>query len=244
MPAARRISIQLGDLVEARFLERPNRFVIEAELAGDGSRVVAHLADPGRLEELLLERRRLWLRRAPSGKRKTLWSAALVERPDGRGLVSLDTTLANRLVRRALEHAALEELAEWRLVRAEAPSHGSRFDFLLAHHQEERRMLLEVKSVTLAEEGRGLFPDAVTARGTHHLETLARVASRGEHDAALLFVAQRGDVEQVEAAAHIDPHFAVALDAAREAGVRLLARRCRLSAREIVLGAAVPVLVS
>lgn len=227
-----------GPLVEARFVARPNRFVVEAELAS-GEPAIAHLADPGRLRELLLAERRLWLRPAPAGRRKTRWTVVLVESPDGRGLVSVDTMLPNRLIGAALAASALTELDGWSLVRPEAPVGRHRIDFLLAR-ADGREMLLEVKSVTLVEAGEALFPDAVTVRGAGHLRLLTEEARRGRA-AALMFVVQRGDARRVRAARQIDPAFAAALDEARAAGVGLYARRCRVALDRIALGAPLPV---
>ena len=229
-----------GPLTEARFVERPNRFLVIAEPAG-GDPVAAHLADPGRLRELLLPGRRVWLRPAPpGGQRKTAWSVVLVENPGGRGLVSVDTTLPNRLIGKALAGGALPELAAWSLGRAEYPVGRHRVDFLL-RGDGGREMLLEVKSVTLVEGGEALFPDAVTARGTRHLRLLAEEAA-GDRAAAVMFVAQRGDARRVRAAREIDPDFAAALDEARAAGVEVHARRCRVTLGGVRLGAALPTL--
>jgi sugar fermentation stimulation protein A len=119
----------------------------------------------------------------------------------------------------------------------------SRFDFLL-RGRGNRRLALEVKSVTLVEEEVGLFPDAVTARGARHLRELADLAGRAGWAAAVLFAVQRADVRRVRAAREIDPNFAAALEEARRAGVRVLARRCRVGLDRITLGAPVPVLRS
>ena len=228
-----------GPLVEARFVARPNRFVVEAELAS-GEPATAHLADPGRLRELLLADRRLWLRpAAATGGRRTRWTVVLVERPGGRGLVSVDTMLPNRLIGTALTGSALTELDGWSLVRPEALVGRHRIDFLLGR-ADGREMLLEVKSVTLVEAGEALFPDAVTARGAGHLRLLTEEVRRGRA-AALMFVVQRGDARRVRAARQIDPAFAAALDEARSAGVELHARRCRVALDRITLGAPLPV---
>ncbi len=227
-----------GPLTEARFVDRPNRFLVEAKL-GSGAQVIAHLADPGRLRELLVPDRRLWLR--PAGddrRRRTAWSVVLVESPTGRGLVSLDTTLPNRLIGKALARSALPELDGWSLIRREAPVGRHRIDFLLGG-TDGREMLLEIKSVTLVEAGEALFPDAVTSRGAGHLRLLTEEAGRGR-TAAVMFVAQRGDARRVRAARQIDPAFAEALDAARAAGVEIHARRCRVSLERVGLGAILP----
>jgi sugar fermentation stimulation protein A len=228
-----------GPLEPVTFVDRPNRFVVVCARAG-GDEVEAHLADPGRLRELLVRGRRMWLRPSDRPDRKTKWTAVLVEAPDGVGLVSVDTTLPNRLVGRALAHRALPELTDWTLERSEAPVDHGRVDFVLAR-ADGARMALEVKSVTLVEEGVARFPDAVTARGARHVRGLAELARQPGWFAALMFVAQRSDVKAVTAAPDIDPEFAAALAEARAAGVAVLARRCRVTLAGVALAAAVPV---
>lgn len=241
-----------GPLTESRFVERPNRFLLRCELAepvtGKGSgrpgdMVDVHMADPGRLEELLIPGKRVWIRWAASPTRKTDWSAVLVESPDGQGLVSVDTTMPNKLIHRALEAGALDELGDWALERAEFPLGSSRIDFLLV--SGGRKLALEVKSVTLVEDGVALFPDAITARGARHVRELAEVAGRVDDDgvawsAAILFVLQRNDAHRIEAARSIDPDFADALADAKAAGVRVLGRRCRVTKDRLELGEPVP----
>lgn len=229
-----------GPLTKARFLHRPNRFLLQVRLEDTGLPVDAHMADPGRLKELLLPGRRLWLRPASKPERKTRWSAVLVESPDGIGLISLDTTLPNRLIAEALRERGISELSDWELVRAEVKMGRSRFDFLLSRGGSER-MVLEVKSVTLVEEGVGLFPDAVTERGTRHVRELAEIAARPGWKAGVLFVLQRPDAEEIRAARNIDPKFSDALSEAEDAGVKILGRRCRVREDRVELGRAVPV---
>lgn len=230
--------------MEARFLRRPNRFLIHARVAGEGE-VAAHLADPGRLRELLVSGRRLGLRpEAPSSSRATRWTAMLVEAPGGGGWVSVNTTVPNLLVRRALADEALQEFRGWRLARWEAPFGASRLDFLLERAGPGDRvggdlLYVEAKSVTLVEDGVALFPDAVTARGARHLEELIRAVEAG-HQAAVLFVVQRPDARRIVAARRIDPVFADTLARAQRAGVRVLGRRCRVGWEAIRLGARVP----
>ena len=121
----------VGPLSKATFQNRVNRFLLQVRLEDTGEAVEAHMADPGRLRELLLPGKRVWLRPAKEPKRKTRWSAVLVESPDGRELVSLDSTLPNRLIREALRRKALQEVADWDLERPEVTIGRSRFDFLL-----------------------------------------------------------------------------------------------------------------
>jgi len=242
----------------ARFVHRPNRFVVHARLEDpsaspfdgeegnslppeffSGQEVVCHMADPGRLRELLVPDRPLLIRYAPAPHRKTSWSLVLVRTPDGSGWVSVDTTLPNRLIHAALEAEALEEPNQWSLEAREFTHGRSRLDFLLSDLQG-RKMALEVKSVTLVEGEEALFPDAVTSRGARHVEELAQLASWPNWEATVLFVLQRDDATRIRAARSIDPDFADALQKAREAGVRVLGRRCHVSRDRVTLGEPVP----
>jgi sugar fermentation stimulation protein A len=234
-----------GALRPGVFVGRPNRFLCRVLLdsppgSSMGDPVEAHLPDPGRLRELLLPGRRVLVEAAGNPARRTRWTLRLVETPDRSAWVSLDTALPNRLVGRALAEGRLGELSGWTLVRSEVTRGGSRFDFLLEREEEGGgELLVEVKSVTLVEDGLALFPDAVTARGSRHVEELAAIAREGGH-AAILFVAQRADVREIRAAAAIDPRFASALRGAVDAGVRVLGRTCRVEPGGVELLGPVP----
>ncbi|MFU0799388.1 MAG: DNA/RNA nuclease SfsA [Xylanivirga thermophila] len=233
------VSIQFGEpLQEGIFLERTNRFIVRCRLSNfysAGEVVEAHLPDPGRLKELLIPGCRIWLRSANNPNRKTRWSAVLVEDPNGKDFVSLDTTLPNRLIQKALESGYMEEFYRWKFQRTEYTLGDSRWDFLL-QNAEGRDMLLEVKSVTLKKDGIGLFPDAVTARGVKHVRELTKFAIQGEVETALLFVAQREDIDIIKAATDIDEVFALELHKASRAGVHILGRKCHVSLQGISLG--------
>jgi sugar fermentation stimulation protein A len=204
----------------------------------EGEPVEAHLPDPGRLKELLIPGANVWVRPASGPGRKTRFTLAMVEAPSGE-LVSVVTTLPNELVAEALAAGRIGELADWQIAAREYTWGRSRFDFLLARG-EDARMLLEVKSVTLVENGRALFPDAVTARGARHVRELAAAKSQGL-EATVLFVVQRRDATSVSAARSIDPNFAEALDEARRSGVRVLGRRCEVTLEEARITEAVDV---
>jgi sugar fermentation stimulation protein A len=241
IPRTMSISVEIrGPLHASRFVRRYNRFLLQVRLDDTGDLEDVHMADPGRLKELLIPGNTVWVRPAGNPGRKTRWTAVLVESPGGGELVSLDTTLPNRLVKTALESRALEELAEWTLLRSEFSLGRSRLDFLLSG-RDDTRMALEVKSVTLVEEGVGLFPDAVTKRGARHVRELAEASQREDWEAAVLLVLQRSDAHRIRAARTIDPAFADALDAAKSAGVKILGRRCRVQLDRVELVESVPV---
>lgn len=228
-------------LTKAVFVERPNRFVIYCRPVDYEEVVVAHLADPGRLKELLIPGSYVWLLENNNPKRKTKWSAVLCENETKTGLVSINTSYPNKLIEKALQESVLEEFAGWDFKKAEFKLGDSRWDFLL-ENEAGRRLLLEVKSVTLAEQEKGMFPDAVTARGTKHVKELTKYAGESQFETAILFVVQREDIKLVTPAAHIDKAFAQALKEAEKAGVRLLARTCRISLQGITIGKSIPVI--
>lgn len=229
-------------LVKATFLERPNRFIIHCRILNSEEIVVAHLPDPGRLTELLVPGRTVWLMDHDNPNRKTKWTAVLSENPLNTGLVSINTTFPNMLVERGLKEGSFEELKGWHYKRSEYTLGDSRWDFLL-ENEDGKELLLEVKSVTLAEENRGMFPDAVTARGTKHVTELASLASSSDYETAILFIAQRNDISSVTTAPHIDPKFDQALRSAKTAGVKLYARVCEITIAEIEIGHSIPVLL-
>jgi sugar fermentation stimulation protein A len=241
MESTPRFRVELpGPLVPARFVERPNRFLLRVRVEGHEGVQEAHLPDPGRLRELLVPGAPVWVRPASGGARRTRWTAVVVRSPDGRELISMDTTLPNRLVGRALEGNGLPEFGGFRMEAREWAHGRSRFDFLLLD-DSGRRLVLEVKSVTLVEGDRALFPDAVTTRGARHVRELSEFAAREGWNAAVLFVLQRSDALSITAAREIDPDFAEALAEAREAGVRILGRRCHVSLDGVTLGDPIPV---
>jgi sugar fermentation stimulation protein A len=214
-------------LLAAFFLERPNRFTVQAVLR-DGRRVAAHLADPGRLKELLISGAPLRLRPANATEsRKTRYTVALVRSPVAPyAWVSLDTTLPNRLAEEILRRGEVEGVGHVLTLRHEYEHASSRFDLYLAR-KDGAPMLVEVKSVTLVEDGVAKFPDAPTARGTRHVRELTEYVRSGGC-ALLLFIVQREDAARVEPNPATDPAFAEALRSAAESGVMVRAARFRL----------------
>ncbi len=186
-----------GPIVEARFLERPNRFIVRAEVAGVG-RVRAFLANPGRLHELLLPGVKLWLsdERGVPGRssaivppRKTKWTVQAVQRDDRP--ICLNTHRANDVAATVIDRDRVPAFAGAKVVDREVRVGSSRFDLLVDH--EGRDVLVEVKSVTLYGNGVAMFPDAVTERGRRHLEQLAELADAGR-PTAVLFIIHTPDV--------------------------------------------------
>jgi sugar fermentation stimulation protein A len=223
-----------GPLTEATFLARPNQLIVEARIAG---RVVrAHMADRGRLVDLLVPGARLLLAPRDEIGRKTAFQVVGVY--SGDELVSLDTQLPNRLIVTALAMSALPQFARYTRVQREVTIGSHRFDFRLG--EGLNTCVLEVKSVGKVVDGLARFPDAPTERGQQHLEVLAQMARSGQRS-ALLFVVQRHNARALVPDDKVDPAFARALRAAVAAGVEAYAYLCPLTPEGLTLGTAIPI---
>jgi sugar fermentation stimulation protein A len=248
-------------VIEATFEARPNRFLVLARLS-TGELVRAHCADPGRLRELLAPGAALYL--SPSTptnsrvtnsritNRRTQYDLRFVIHPETGVLVSLDTRLPNALFAEEVVAGRLPPFGrvQWMQREVAAPVGllvegrvRSRFDFLLCD-EWGRQCWVEVKSVTLVEDGRAEFPDAPTVRGRRHLEELAQIARRNQERTAVVFMVQRPDAEVLHPRWQTDPAFGVALASAQAAGVELYAYTCSLLVDGIHISRAIPVELS
>ncbi|MFC2966955.1 DNA/RNA nuclease SfsA [Acidimangrovimonas pyrenivorans] len=211
-------------LIRARLIRRYKRFLSDMELE-DGREVTAHCPNPGSMLGMAEPGAECWLEPNDDPKKKLKFSWKLVAQGAGDFAV-VDTAIANRVVGEALRAGKVPDLTGYDSVRAEVPyGKASRIDFLLSGAAGEA--LVEVKSVTLARNGWAEFPDSVTKRGAKHLAELAEAAQAGRR-AVMLFLVSRSDVARVRVAGDIDPAYASAFDAARAAGVEMLALGTRI----------------
>lgn len=224
----------LYGLVSARFVSRPNRFVIVARIGRTTVRAASR--DPGRLRELLIPGVPLLLESSADPRRRTAYTAVLVQK--GRRWVSLVPALANAIFAAAVAGGRAPGLRGASIRASEVTRGHSRFDFLVRHRGHD--WLTEVKSASLLEGGRALFPDAPTSRGTRHVRELTAHARAGGR-ALVAFVVQCGGAQSLAPHAGHDPDFARALADAHRAGVRILAYACRVSPRGIAIARRIPV---
>jgi sugar fermentation stimulation protein A len=224
-----------------RLVRRYKRFLVDVETP-DGTTITAHCPNPGSMKGADKTGSQVRCSTSRNPKRKLRHTLEMIR--VGRIWVGIHTLRANQLAARALGAGAIPGLRGYADGKAAvAVGDGSRLDFLLTGHPADPRpAYVEVKSVTLAEGQRARFPDAVTARGLRHLETLATLHGGGAR-AALLFLIQRGDCESVEPADDIDPAYGRGLRSAAAAGVEILAVRARVTARELRLEKMLPVLL-
>ena len=212
--------MKYGEVREALFLRRKNRFVADVMLPEAGE-VAVHVKNTGRLRELLLPGARVILAKADNPARKTPYDLIGVYRKEKDGterLFNIDSQAPNAVVREWLEGQ------EFDLVRPEYTWGNSRMDFYMEKQngtKSPERYLMEVKGCTLDRDGIGYFPDAPTERGVKHLHELAKASAAGYH-AFLAFVIQMEGVSEVRPNTETHPEFAEALQAAEQAGVQVL----------------------
>ena len=219
-------------VLPARFLSRPNRFVAQVEV--DGRTETVHVKNTGRCRELLIPGRTVYLTPGDNPKRKTPYDLIAVDK-DGL-LVNMDAQAPNQVFGKWAR--AGKWVPDLTLLRPETKYGASRFDFYW--EAPGRRGFVEVKGVTLEEDGHCRFPDAPTTRGVRHLQELEASLQEG-YEAAVCFVIQMSGMRDFSPNDATHPAFGDALRRAAVSGVRVLAMECLVEPDGLWIHRAVPV---
>lgn len=228
----------LPPLIPARLIRRYQRFLADFQLEG-GDIVTAHCPNSGSMKGCAVPGSACFLSRCDKPGRKLCYTWELVMADNC--WIGINTGLPNRLVQRGIESGVIEELQGYDTIRPEVRyGTNSRIDLLLSN--DRQLCYVEVKNVTLVEDGRALFPDAATVRGQKHLRELMEMVRCG-HRAINFFVVQRQDGVSVSPADAIDPEYGRLLRQAAETGVELLAYQASVSRETITLTHRLPVIL-
>ena len=219
------------NMVTGRFLRRPNRFIAHIEI--DGQEEICHVKNTGRCRELLPEGARVWCQKFDDPKRKTKYDLITVQK--GSRLINMDSQAPNKAAMEWLQQGGLGQLEQ---LKAESKWGDSRFDFSFI--KDGIPCFLEVKGVTLENDGVCAFPDAPTERGAKHLRELTALKQQG-YGAYVLFVIQMSDVKYLHPNDATDPAFGKALREAAAAGVQVMAVSCRITEDSMDITEAVPI---
>jgi sugar fermentation stimulation protein A len=223
--------MQYRHIEKAVFISRPNRFIADVMIGGKRERV--HVKNTGRCRELLREGADVYLERSDNPERKTKYDLVAVEKlRDGRPplLVNMDSQIPNSAAEEWLKSGKL--FSEQAVIRRECTYGASRFDFKI--EDDGKTSFLEVKGVTLENDGIASFPDAPTERGVKHIHELIRAAGEG-YGAYLLFVIQMKEIKEFRPNDEMHREFGDALREARKAGVNILAYDCIVKPDSIVI---------
>ena len=205
------------NIVKAKFISRPNRFIANVEV--DGNELVVHVKNTGRCKELLIPGCTVYLEKADNPERKTPYDLVAVEK-DGR-IINIDSQAPNKVVKEWLLSQG-----EYDKVQPEYKFGNSRIDFYM--EKAEVRYLMEVKGCTLFIDGIGYFPDAPTERGAKHLRELTDAVKKG-YNTSVAFVIQGEGITEVRPNEVTDPDFAKAFYEAKAAGVEIVFYLCKVT---------------
>lgn len=221
-------AMKYGKVVKGRLIRKVNRFI--AEVTIDGKEEAVHIKNTGRLKELLLPGAEVLLELSDNPKRKTRFS--LISVVKNGNLVNIDSQAPNAVAFEALNEGKIQEFGLVETVKREVTYGDSRFD--LYFEKGVKRGFIEVKGVTLEENGIAMFPDAPTARGTKHVLELTKAVQEG-FKCAILFVVQMKGCSVFVPNREMDPAFADALSHASQQGVQILAYNSIVSEDELML---------
>lgn len=225
------------NVIAARFLNRPNRFIAHVEV--DGRTEVTHVKNTGRCRELLVAGATVYLAVSDNPERKTKYDLIAVEKArEGKPplMINMDSQIPNGVACEWTRSCGL--FSPEAKIRREVTYGRSRFDLYV--EDGTRRAFIEVKGVTLERDGVALFPDAPTERGVKHVDELAACVGEG-YEAYLLFVVQMKDVCLVKPNDEMHREFGDALRRAAKAGVKLLAVDCKVTPDSITADQEVPI---
>ena len=209
------------EIVEGIFIDRPNRFIAHVDIEGVVNTV--HVKNTGRCKELLIPKTPVRLEVSDNPNRKTLYDLVAVYKKNF-GWINMDSQAPNKVVKEWLE------TKDYDYIKPEYKYGDSRIDFYMRKGNQE--YLMEVKGCTLEIDGIGYFPDAPTTRGVKHLRELIK-AKRAGYECAVAFVIQMEGINEVRPNIDTHPEFGVALQEAKEAGVKILYLTCKVFLRSI-----------
>lgn len=229
--------MQYASVIRGQFCSRPNRFLAIVRIGGQEE--IVHVKNTGRCRELLIPECTVYLSRSDNPNRKTKYDLIAVEKQrEGKPplLINLDSQIPNAAAAEWLETGSL--FSANAVFRREVTHGSSRFDFSIMDGNIQS--FLEVKGVTLEQDGIALFPDAPTLRGVKHLQELT-ACQQAEIPAYLLLVIQMKEIRAFRPNDAMHPQFGEALRRAAAAGVTLLARDCIVTPDSITIDAPVPI---
>lgn len=208
------------NIFEGIFINRPNRF--NAKVLLNDEEIVVHVPNTGRCREILKEGTKVFLREELNPSRKTKYDLIAAMKEDI--LINIDSQIPNKVVNEALQNKKIETLHKYSKINREKTFGKSRFDFKLSTEDDEV-YYLEVKGVTLENNGHCKFPDAPTERGSKHIMELIEAKRQG-YGAGILFLIQLDNVYTFSPNDETDPEFSNALRLAKENGVDIMAYNC------------------
>ena len=225
------------NIFKAEFINRPNRFHANVKLGEEEIKV--HVPNTGRCKELLIPGCTVFLREENNPTRKTPYDLMAVYK--GEKLISIDSHIPNKVVDEALKNKKIKGLQKYTNILREKTFGKSRFDFKISSDSGEE-YFLEVKGVTLEENGYARFPDAPAERGARHLLELVEAKKQG-YGAGAIFLIQLKEVNKFSPNDAGDKEFGEALRYAKANGVDIFAYNCIVTEESIEINEPVEIIL-
>ncbi len=224
--------MKYDNIKKARFLNRPNRFIANIEI--DGREEVAHVKNTGRCRELLTEGAEVYVYESDNKERKTKYDLITVKKGDR--LINMDSQAPNKIFYEWVTSGNLFKDISY--IKPECKYENSRFDFYI--EADNKKIFVEVKGVTLEDNGVVRFPDAPTERGVKHINELISAKGNG-YDAYIVFIIQMDNVKYLEPNYKTHKEFGEALRIAKDKGVNIIAVNCDVTENTVCAKEYVPV---
>lgn len=224
--------MKYNNIINGRFISRPNRFIAHIDI--NGCEEVCHVKNTGRCRELLIPGAEVFLQISDNPNRKTRYDLIGVKKKNL--MINMDSQIPNKVVEEWLKSNNI--LFQNPEIRPEKNYGKSRFDFYV--EDGERKAFIEVKGVTLEDEGVASFPDAPTERGIKHIKELQQSVQDG-YEAYLFFVIQMKGIHKMQPNWERHAEFGTALVDAVQNGVKVLAYDCLVTADSIQIDKPIPV---
>ena len=217
-------------LIAGKFIKRYKRFFVDVKIGNE--KVVAHCPNTGSMMGLLKKGNNVWISKSNNPKRKLKYTLQIIE--DQKSKVGINTHLTNKIVFEALDKRVIKNFENIDKIQSEVKfGKNTRFDFLIT--EKYKKTFIEVKNVTLCREKKiAEFPDAITSRGSKHIQELLEANKKG-YKIYLFFVIQRNDCNKFKLAKDIDPEYCELLLKAVKKNLKILCYDCKFSPKGIEL---------
>ena len=217
-------------LIAGKFIKRYKRFFVDVKIGNE--KVVAHCPNTGSMMGLLKKGNNVWVSKSNNPKRKLKYTLQIIE--DQKSKVGINTHLTNKIVFEALDKRTIKNFENLDKIQSEVKfGKNTRFDFLIT--EKYKKTFIEVKNVTLCREKKiAEFPDAITSRGSKHIQELMEANKKG-YKIYLFFVIQRNDCNKFKLAKDIDPEYCELLLKAVKKNLKILCYDCKFSPKGIEL---------
>ena len=215
-------------LLQGTLIKRYKRFFVD--IKHQNKTITAHCPNSGSMMGLLYPGNKVWFSKSNDPKRKLKYTLQIIE--INKKKVGINTHLTNKIIFESLKEKKIKNLIKFTDIKAEVKfSEKTRFDFLIQNNKD--KCFLEVKNVTLVRKnGVAEFPDAITSRGTKHLNELINAKKKG-YESYILYLIQREDCKSFKIAEDIDSEYKNTFNKALKNEVQILCYDCKLTNEEI-----------